>query len=388
MFTDFVMNGQGHGAVGSTLGEVRFDSGLLRPFMHKGRRVVLANTGRKKFNPKTRLFKPEQKLFLVDALMDRGVYSPVFNATSLRKEDWISIDRAVVRAARQRLRLWDDLMGSVAYGGFNGMAKITHEYEAMSDPGEAVKDMDGLSDGRGDAPLFKLRSVPLPITHSDFWFSERRLAVSRNTDTPLDMTMAEAAGRRVAEMIERTAIGVETGVTMGTVTSGPTAHDGTSTEYGLINYPNRVTKTDLNTPTGANPEVINDDVVEMIETMNSNGYFGPFVLYHSTGYTKFLKGDYFRTGGTTAVTSVRQRILQDNDLLDIRRLDYLTSGFQLVLIQLTSDVIQAINGMDITTVQWESQGGMRRNFKVMAIQVPLLKAPFNGVAAIVHGTTS
>jgi hypothetical protein len=149
-----------------------------------------------------------------------------------------------------------------------------------------------------------------------------------------------------------------------------------------------VTKTDLNTPTGANPEAIKQDVIEMRETMYSNGFFGPFVLYTSTGYDAFLDDDYFRSGSTAVQRTLRERIKDIDNISDVRRLDYLTSGYQMILVMMDPTVAQAINAMDITTVQWDSQGGMRKNFKVMCIKVPLLKAPFNGVAAIVHGTTS
>jgi len=44
--------------------------------------------------------------------------------------------------------------------------------------------------------------------------------------------------------------------------------------------------------------------------------------------------------------------------------------------------------MELTTVQWESNGGMKLNFKVMAIQVPYIKSTSDGVTGIVHGTTS
>jgi hypothetical protein len=58
--------------------------------------------------------------------------------------------------------------------------------------------------------------------------------------------MAEAAGRRVAEMVEKTLIGVETGMTYGTRSGdSTTAHTGTSTVYGYTNFPYRVTKTNL-----------------------------------------------------------------------------------------------------------------------------------------------
>ena len=109
--------------------------------------------------------------------------------------------------------------------------------------------MDVLTAGRTDVPLFKLRSLPLPITHSDFFYSKRRLDISRGSGTALDLTSAEAAARRVSEMVERTLIGTETGVTYGTQSSGYAAHDGNSTVFGYTNFTPRLTKTNMTVPT-------------------------------------------------------------------------------------------------------------------------------------------
>lgn len=390
MFVDsFVLNGQGHGPAGEVFGQVRFDPGLMRPFIDsRNRHCAVINTGRTAYNKQTKREEPVFQKVLVMDLERRGVRSPVFNAQSLTKQAWQYLDTAVVKATRQRLRAWSDLAASSTRGGFNAMAKLTLEYQSMTDPGEAVVDMDAMTDARTDKPLFNLRSIPLPITHSDFWFSEREIAVSRSGGAPLDTTMAEAAGRRVAEMVERTVIGTETGITYGTETAGAGTHTGTSTVYGYTNFPYRVTKTDLTTPTGSNPEAVNTDILEMIETMQGNGYFGPYMLYHSTPYSRYLADDYFRTGGTSANRSLRSRLMENPEILDIRRLDYLTSGYQLILVQMDPEVAQAIDGMGITTVQWPSQGGLRQNFKVMCVRVPLLKAPYNGVAGIIHATTA
>lgn len=388
MFNSFVENGQGFGEIGEVLGDLRFDPGFLRPMVVNGRRVVELQTRERRWDEALRAHVPVKKVFDVRALEARGIQSPVFNATSLRKEDWIHIDQAVVRATRLELRAWSDLTAASSYGGFNAMAKMTHEYEAMNDPGVAVQDMDALTDARTDSPLFKLRSIPLPITHSDFWFSERRLAQSRNSNSPLDTTMFEAAGRRVAEFIEQQLIGVGPSLTYGTVASGPTAHDGTSTIYGYTNYTYRITKTDLTTPTGSNPEAVKQDVIEMRQTLIDYGYKGPFMLYYSSPYDAYLDDDYFRTGSTAIQRTLRERIESIDGIAGVRRLSYLSSGYQMIMVQMTSDVAQAINGLDIITVQWESRGGMKKNFMVMAIQVPLLKAQYRGITGIVHGTTS
>jgi hypothetical protein len=60
----------------------------------------------------------------------------------------------------------------------------------------------------------------------------------------------------------------------------------------------------------------------------------------------------------------------------------------MIMVQMTPDVARAVNGMDITTVQWESVGGMRLNFKVMAIQVPQLRADHYGSCGVLHAVST
>lgn len=392
MFVDFIMNGQGHGAVAEQLASCRFDPGLLRPYIDgRGQRCVTINTGRT--DPTGRAIYEKR---LVAEMINNGVSSPVFNATSLRKEEWIQLDNVVIRAARQRLRAWADLAAANTYGGFNGMAKTILEHETMSDPGEAIVDMDGLTEGRTDSPKFQLEGLPLPITHSDFYFSSRRLASSRNSGTPLDTTMAEAAGRRVAEKIEKTLIGIETGLTYGGGSSTPT-YGRASTVFGYTNFPSRNTYTSVTTPTGSNPEATVNNVLAMRDVLYADGFYGPFMLYHTNDWDRWLDNDYFRTGGTSVTRTLRERLQSIEGIQGVRRLDFWTgmnSGlsatlpYQLLLVQMTQEVARAVNGMDITTVQWESVGGMRLNFKVMCIQVPQLRADYNGNCGICHGTTA
>lgn len=388
MFTDFVLNGQGNGEVGRVLGEMRYEAGMLRPYIDSnGDRCVTINTGRLVMDNKTGDYVPKLAKVRIQDLQSRGIFHPVFNATSLRFRDWIEMDRVVIKAARTRLRAWADLEAANSYGGFNAMGKMTLEYEAMSDPGSAVVDMDAIATGRNDSPLFNLRSIPLPITHSDFFFSERRLAISRNS-TPLDTTMAEAAARRVAEMVEQTTIGVVTGVTYGTQSSGYGAHTGTSTVYGYTNFPNRLTKTNMTVPTGSNPEATVADFLTIRNTMYAQGFYGPFRVYTSTDWDAYLDNDYARLGGSNANMTLRDRLRKIEGISDIIRLDFLTSTFTMIFVQMTSDVARAINGMDITTVQWDEKGGMQHKFKVMCIKVPQLRYDYNGATGILHATTA
>jgi hypothetical protein len=418
---DYIMDGRGFGAFGGLMEQVRFDPGMLRPYIDKNDQLaVTVNTGRWTMEKGER--RPIKEHRRVIDLMNRGIGSPAFNtaltanATTLRKEEWIELDRVIQRPARYRLRAWADLAAANSYGGFNGMSKMILEHEAMSDPGEAIVDMDALTPGRNDGPLFQLRGVPLPIIHSDFWFSSRMLAISRNTGSPLDTAMGEAAGRRVAEKVEKMTIGVTTGPTYGGNSTYVGGYDQTSAVYGYTNFPYRLTKTNLTAPTGTNPDATVSDVLAMRDTLFANKFYGPFMLYHSNDWDKHMDNDYARAvvGANSIATSktLRQRLRDIEGILDVRRLDFLFGAApvatanqpwgtgpgadvdatlkptRLVMVQMTPDTAQAVNGMDITTVQWESVGGMRLNFKVMCIQVPRLRTDFYGNVGILDATTS
>ena len=378
MFVDYVLNGESHGEVGEQLSSCRYDPGLLRPYIDKdGRKYVTANVGT---DPSGKIIYKKR---LVQDMIANGVNIPVANATSLRKEEWIELDRQVLKCARERLRAWTDLSAAASFGGFNAMSKMILEHETMSDPGEAIVDMDALTPGRTDAPKFQLEGLPLPITHSDFWFSSRRLAVSRNTGTPLDTTMGEAAGRRVAEQIEKTLIGTVAGATYGVAAS----YSNAPTVFGYATHPDRLLKTNLTTPTGSNPASTVDDVLAMRSQLYGAKYYGPYMLYHSTDWDRWLDEDYYITSGTPSQT-LRSRLRAIEGITDVRRLDFLTSTYTMLMVQMTSDVARAINGMDITTVQWETSGGMRVNFKVMCIMVPQIRSDYNGNTGILHATTA
>ncbi|MFV2014001.1 MAG: hypothetical protein ACC656_01110, partial [Candidatus Heimdallarchaeota archaeon] len=60
------------------------------------------------------------------------------------------------------------------------------------------------------------------------------------------------------------------------------------------------------------------------------------------------------------------------------------AGTNIIMVQLTSDTVDMINGMQPTPVQWESNGGFTVNFKVMAIMIPRIKSDAKGQCGIAH----
>lgn len=385
--------------------------GCRRPFIDKnGHPCVVLNS-----NPNYQYLdrgekKNEPKKYKIKDLLNQGYNALplwVWNATSLRKEDWEELDAEVQIATREPLIAWEDLEKANSYGGFDAYGHMTLEYEAMSDSHEAVKDMDGLSAGRTDNPLFVLRSHPLPMTHSDFWYSDRRLVVSGNKGQTLDTQSAEQAGRRVGEMIEDTTIGNIAGVTYGTQSTGIIAHQGASTEWGYQNFTYRGTKTNITAPTGANPHSTVSDILAMITTLNTRKYYGPFNVYFSQPWVQYLGDDYaFNNGSNWAMNPTQtlysrikalsidgSNLIQNVKVLPRWTAPLLSDGstagtYAILIVQMTKNVAQAINGQPPTVLQWESQGGARKNFKVWAIQSPRLMAQYNQTTGIMHGTTS
>ena len=380
MFVDYVMDGRGYGEIGQGLADVQFDPGMLRPYFDEnGKKCVTLNTGEKKRDPETGEYYSIYEQRLQSDLKANGIDSPVFNATTLRKDEWIELDRVVIRAARQRLRAWSDL-AAVSRLRLNGMSKTILEHESISDPGQALVDMDALSEGHSDHPHLQLEAVPLPITHSSFHVSSRKLAVSRNSGTPIDTVMGETSGRRVAEAVEQTLSGAVTGLTYGATPSGGLA----STVFGYTNYTNRNTKTDMTAPTGSNGTTVLTEWLALRELLFTDRFYGPYMAYTSDNYDQSLD-DEFKTNSDR---SLRERLRMIDGITDIRRLDFLTTDDVVVLVQMTPDVARAVIGMPITTVQWETKGGMQLNFKTMAIMVPQLRGDFNDRCGIAHGTTS
>lgn len=346
---DFINNGQASGDVATILMNNNFDAGALRPYIDDHGRSIVTLNG------------------------DKGKRNLTTNApATLRKDDWQQLDQAVLKAAKPRLNVVADLRGAgLQLTVPNGMAKTVLQHERQSDISGATISMDGIREGESDRPQFDIQNLPLPIIHKDFQFSTRQVAASRNGGSPLDMTTAELAGRRVAEEAEKLALGVS-----------PTYSYGGGTVYGLTNFPARLTKA-LTAPTTTNAAVVVAEILAMRGQCVANNYYGPWVLYHSPAYYDFMDGDYDTANRNTG--TLRQRIARIDGITQIKQADYLT-GSQLVLVQQTSDVIRMVVGMDITTVQWESHGGMQLNFKVMAILVPQLRSDYYSQTGIVHGS--
>lgn len=355
MALDFIYNGQGYGDVADRLLEANLDFGALRPFRDPatGRRFVsLQQPGGKAKN------------FLTNA------------PATLTKDQWLALDESIIRIAEPELRVWGDISAlGLTYRVPNGMGTTVLQEQTMGDFGTATISMDGLKRSDRDRPEFDLRNFPLPIISGDIQFSARELAVARTSGAPLDTTSAERVTRRIAEQVESLTIGSALSYTYGG-----------GTIYGLTNKPERVSKVlTLPTAAGWSPEQTVDEVLDMIASLQDLHFNGPYGVYFTPAWTRYLDGDY---SSTYAGETLRTRLAKIEDIRFMRKINYGLTGYQIVVFQLTSDVIRAVTGMDLTTVQWDAMGGLAKNWKILCIMVPQLRTNANGTTGICHGVAA
>jgi hypothetical protein len=153
--------------------------------------------------------------------------------------------------------------------------------------------------------------------------------------------------------------------------------------YGYQDFTHRNTASltanwDASASTG---ETILADVLAMKQASINDRYFGPWMLYIPTAYETILDDDF----KANSDKSIRQRVMEVSGIIDIKVADFLTAN-NVIMVQMTSDVVRVVEGLPITTVQWDTDGGMKVNFKVMTITVPQLRADQNDRTGLVHAT--
>jgi len=297
------------------------------------------------------------------------------NAT-LRREEWLEYDTAIIEAAQDRLVGVADLLGrGLRYGLTNGLGKTVLESENISDMRDAEVNMDGVTRGQNDAVNYEIVGLPLPIIHKDYQISIRKLAASRNTGEALDTTQARLASRKVADTQEDILFNGY----------GTFAFGGYNL-YGYTNFPSRNTGTlgAAWTDSGTTGADIVDDVLAMKQDSLDAKMYGPYILYIPAAYETKLDEDYSDAKGSN---TIKERIMQITNIQDVKVADKLAAD-NVLLVQMSMDVVRMVEGLPLTNVEWEEQGGMVFLYKVMTISVPNLRTDQDGNCGITHYTTS
>jgi len=287
------------------------------------------------------------------------------NAT-LRKDEWELIDTRVNEVMRERLTIVDDLRarGLVTPVGLGTILRITERLEEF---GAAEVSYDGDTAPLRDRPSFLRDTIPVPVVSKDFQISWRQLEASRTRGEPLDVTAAAAATRRVRDKLQD--------LFVNGFGQGPDAN----TIPGLVNAANRQLVT-LSVDWDVSGSDIITDVLSMLSSAYAINLFGPFFLYVPKNYWATLQEDYSTAKGEKTFI---QRILALEDVEAVRPLDTLADD-NVVMVQMTEDVIDMSEAQAVTTVQWEKNPFVT-NFRVLAVAGPHIKNMETAGGTTIHG---
>lgn len=300
-------------------------------------------------------------------LLLNGVDSLRTNAT-LMYDEWKLFDNVVTRVARERLVVVQELMRrGLTYPIPNALGVLQLIWQTSGDLEEAEVSMTGLPESDADQLEFGLSSMPIPMIHKEFNLDLRQLMVSRNGGMPLDTTMAEIAMRKVAEKVEQIVFaGLNIAPNLGQV-------------YGLLNHPNRTTgSVTASWATGTGAQIV-ADFIRATTALNAKNMFGPYMVFVSTAVFMRLSEDY----KAESDKSILSRLLELPGIEGIMPTNRMT-GTNVLFVQMTSDVIQMIDGIQPTMVEWEERGGFEINFMIFCILLPRIRADYALNSGIVH----
>lgn len=363
---DLITPNGGEGEVYSTFkqGGSKLNVGAMRPFVD--------------FNPKTRKWESYISVFSGGNAKDLKNYRviPLQNNATLRREEWKSLDDAIMMVARDRLTGVNDLISKgLTYNLNNALGTTIFEWHDVGDSMEAIVSMDGVTRGQGDRPKFQHNYIPIPIIHVDYEINTRVLEASRNMGNPLDATSAENAARRVAEKLEDMLF------TDTTYSYGETDSRSRNSIYSYINFPDKndytITAWDASGKTGA--QIIADCLGAKQMSINKKHY-GPWTMYLPTNYETVIDADY---DATTPGTTIRERILKISGIDEVKIADHLPDD-NIVMVEMKSSTVRLINGLAMQNIEWKTEGNWVNKYKVVAIQVPQIRSDQNGACGIVH----
>lgn len=298
----------------------------------------------------------------------------------------VLIDRAVVKVGLQRLTFVADLISEGLVYPLSDPLSVTQlEWSKSNKVGAAQRTMSPSARGENKLPIILPTRTPIYLTTDQFEIDIRTLKASQRVGTPLDTSLIEACTRAVNEAIEDAAING------ATTLDGQALVDSGYSAPGLLNAPNANTYTIAtrwdDATTTANMTIggkIFVDVEAMIAKLQGDLKFGPYNLYVGTTYGNALDGD-FKANGDGSIRERLQKITAGGRPIRTRTADFMPAT-TVALVQMTSDVVEVINGQPPTVIPWTSLDGFTIHNLVMAIMVPRVRSDYNGNSGIVIAT--
>jgi hypothetical protein len=231
-----------------------------------------------------------------------------------------------------------------------------------------------------------IKRLPIYLTTDDFSIGIRTLKMSQRVGQPIDTSLIKQATRRVNEAIEDAAL------------NGATTIDGQDLQVGgykapgLLNAPSANTNalgvdwTAANTVGTTGPLMITD-VLKCIDQLQADRFYGPYNVYMGTVAGNIIEGD-FKVNTSDTIRQRLERIQAGGRPLNIRVCDRMpgaATGTQIVVVQMTSDVIEMVTGQTPVVIPWTSLDGFTLYWLVMAIMVQRVRDNYEGKSGICLG---
>jgi len=281
----------------------------------------------------------------------------------LRKDEWEMLDAAVVEAAQTRLNVIETARQHGLIKPIGSLGVLVAQYNKVSAMTAASVSMSGRDQSDADRVDYNLAGVPIPVISKGFDIGVRELESARMGGIALDDAHVRAATRVVAEKMESIAIDGESSI----VLNGAAV-------YGLSNF------TDANTGScsdfGTEGQAFSSFLAIKAE-LEAAGYYGPYAAWvYTTQYNQILA---YHTDGSGELEV--ERILRIPEIKSVQPSSQLASE-EVIAVQMTSDVWDVPVTMWPTLVEWSSQDGMTRHFKVMAVFTNRPKSDYDGNCGI------
>ncbi len=289
------------------------------------------------------------------------------------------VDQAVIEVQLDRLSIVASLMADgLVYNLDNALAVPELYQEKINQTGNARRVMNPSSRGENRLVDRTGYTIPIYLTTDQFELNARPLAVSRRAGASLDTTLIGQSVRRINESFEDAVIN-GSGVTF----NGHTA-------YGLLNEPNvnsvSYVSNEAWDASGHDGADIYTDVMNMIEELVANNYYGPYVLQVPTSYWMKLNEDWKANSDKT----IYQRLTElrfGGQNLRIEQADMLGAN-RTIMYQPTKDVLELVVGQMPTVISWADGPGWEFSFAAVGILIPRIKSTYTGQSGIVKGYTS
>lgn len=290
----------------------------------------------------------------------------------LRKDEWLELDKIVLETAKTKLNGVADLMSRGLVKKLGGLGSKVSAFEQIGEMTAATVSMSVDVPGERDRLEYTQVNIPVPVLYKEFSFDLRDLESARQSGDPLETDHVSAATRVVTESLETMLFSGHAKQLAGyTIQGYTTATNRIQTTAAALGGGDVGTAGNLyKTVTGA------------ITALNAIGFDGPFMIYlASTQYGQGLN----LIDPTNARSEIS--VVKDNipEVIDIKKSFELTDG-HMIMVQMTSDVVDLAIGMQLAPITWAEMGGMITDHRIMTAQVPRIKYDANSHCGVLHAT--